>query len=612
MYDNSKHHKEVIKNRMYRNATAILGARDIDSLDPVVKLKIDLLAGEINKLAGELENKKNRLFERLSGILTPDILLSVRPAHMILHAKPLEEQDIVYKSTVFHHKRKDTNIIHFSPACDFNLIDGDVHSLICAGKLYRMDNRKSKEIHEKSKRRSGKFTDTLWIGLNINPSITKIENLTFYFDLPNIKKRNELLHLLPYSRWEQEGTQLSAFRGIHSESEAGNKTCFPLHDNNPANVPDQSILEHYKHRYITIGSEIVNHKNNYRILPGELSGLFPNTEHDEMLIPLLWLKVTLPPGFDDSVLDDFFVSVNAFPVVNRKFYSKQGTTDPVVSVFRFETGENEHFLSVDRVFDSKRCKYIPFSHHTDEKYSECGSYILKLSGSERYDSRNAKETLACLTDLLREEKPSFSIFEKGLVEEQAKRIAAERILMELRLEDISSNRDRDTCSWMVIDSKEAGETLYVDYWVTNCESANGIKPGTLVYQYGNSRLAYNSLITLTQSYGGKQRRDTAPDMYKYMLTSRDMIYTHADIVNFCHARFGDRITLATITGGVRVSPRPKEGLIRSIDVHITLNETAGKDSSSHQDMEDRLLSSLKKRSPAVYNYRIFISNPNQG
>ncbi len=605
MFDKSKYYKEVIKSRMYKNATAIWGVRDVDDFDPILKLLVESLASEINKLSNELENLEARLLERLAGTLTPDIFLSVRPAHLILHAKPSEEQATLRKSSVFIHKKKDSELIHFSPAGDFNLIAGDVLAIICAGKLYHIDNRKSKDIRARSQRRSEKFNDKIWIGLRIHPSLQRIQNLSFYFDLPNIEKRNELLQLLLYSRWEQDGVTLSIRPGIHKETSPNNKYT-PLADYDPTYLSNESILNHYSHRFITVRDEIVNLEKNYKIIPEELADLFPGIETSENPTHLLWLKVTLPPGFDYYVLDDFFVSINAFPIINRKFYSKYTKKNPYVSVIPFETNENEYFLSVEQVSDSNRRHYINQPLRSDDEDNECGTYILKRGGAERFDARNAKESLSNLIDLLREENTSFSLFGKGFVDEIVKRIDTELVLIKLKLHEIRINKD--ITNYIVIDSNEVGDVVYVDYWVTNCEEANGIKSGIPLLAFGDCPVNSDSLLTLTQSYGGTQRRDQSPDTYKFVLTSRDRIFTNDDIVNFCLSRFKDNIVSAHVTKGIRVSSRPKEGLIRSIDVHITLRDEIGNDASNHQDMEDRLLALLKKRSPDMFNYRVFITN----
>ncbi|MDR2144913.1 MAG: hypothetical protein LBE91_00430, partial [Tannerella sp.] len=383
MNDKTKYYKEVIKSRMYKNATAIWGVRDVDDFDPILKLLVESLASEVNKLSNELENLEARLLERLAGVLTPDVFLSVRPAHMILHAKPVETEMTIYKSSGFVYKKKDSELIHFTPVGDFNLIDGDVHSIICAGKMFQIDNRKSKEIVARSMKRSEKFNDKLWIGLRINPSIQRVKNLSFYFDLPNIEKRNELLHLLLYSRWEQDDAVYSIRSGIYNEPYQKNKYK-PLDDFDPANLSNESILNHYSHRFITVRDEIENKEKEYKIIPDELAELFPGLESGDNPVKLLWLKVTLPSGFDNYILEDFFVSINAFPIINRKFYSKYTKLNPLVSVIPFETDDNEYFLSVEQISDSKGRRYLHLPLQSNDEESEFGTYILKRGGAERF------------------------------------------------------------------------------------------------------------------------------------------------------------------------------------------------------------------------------------
>jgi len=217
--------------------------------------------------------------------------------------------------------------------------------------------------------------------------------------------------------------------------------------------------------------------------------------------------------------------------------------------------------------------------------------------------------MANLVDLLREENTAFAMFGKGFIDSLVKKLDGDLATIESKLKALPQHSD--ISSYLVIDSNDVGDTVYIDYWVTNCESANGIKSGTALSPYENNQLDTVSVVTLTQSYGGKQRQDQNPDMYKYALTSRDAIYTDEDIVNFCNAHFGEMISSATVTKGIIVSPRPKEGLIRSIDVHVTLDEATGRNPSSYREMEDLLLSLLKQHSPGMYNYRVFISNSNQ-
>jgi hypothetical protein len=592
---------------MFKNASNIWGIRDIDSFDPVVKLLIESLASEINKLSNESENIEARLLERIAGILTPDVLMTVRPSHTILHAKPAENSSVLRKTSGFYYKNKETggDNICFFPADNFNLVKGDVKSIICARKVYTIDDRKSKEICAKSARKSEKFTNRLWIGLDFHLSVTNVQNLSFYFDLPNSEKKNELLHLLPYTQWECEGVPLSIKPGMDIRKNYGkNYDNSPLATYDLANLSDESIINNYNYQYITLTSNIVNNDEDKKVLPDELAEMFPNTDKNRSMTPLFWIKVTFPPGFDDYILDDFFISVNAFPVINKLPYSKFFKTGKMVSVIPLEINKNEFFLSMGEVTDSNNLRYMHLPFKDSEKNAPFGTYTLKRGGAERFDSRNAKEYMSNLIDILREENTAFSMFGKGFVDELVSRINTELVAIELKLNELRIKRD--ISSYIVIDSNDVGDTVYIDYWVTNCEQANGIKSGTQLFPLGNTHVETESIVTLIPSHGGKRLQNNALDMYKYVLTCRDRVYTEEDIINFCYAQFGDVITSATIKKGIRVSPRPKEGLIRSIDLYIVLKDEIGAVSRNRQDIEDRLLLSLRSKSPEIFNYRVFV------
>ncbi|MDR2679928.1 MAG: hypothetical protein LBC47_03870, partial [Tannerella sp.] len=442
MDEKSKYYKEIIKSRMFKNASNIWGVRNIDNFDPVVKLLIESLASEINKLSNESENIEARLLERIAGVLTPDVLMTVRPSHTILHAKPVENSAVLRKTSGFYYKTKESaDNIHFFPADDFNLVKGDVKSIICARKVYTIDDRKSKEICAKSVKKSEKFTNKLWIGLDFHLSVTNVQNLSFYFDLPNSEKKNELLHLLPYTQWEYEGVPLSVKPGMDiRKNYEKNYDNSPLATYDLSNLSDESIINNYNYQYITLTSNIVNNDEDKKLLPDELVEMFPHADKNGSLKPLFWIKVTFPPGFDDYILDDFFVSINAFPVINKYQYSKYLKTGKMVSVIPLEIDKDEFFLSMGDVMDSNNRRYMHLPFKDSEKNAPFGTYILKRGGAERFDSRNAKEYLSNLIDVLREENTAFSMFGKGFVDELVNHINTELVAIELKLNELHINR----------------------------------------------------------------------------------------------------------------------------------------------------------------------------
>ena len=81
------------------------------------------------------------------------------------------------------------------------------------------------------------------------------------------------------------------------------------------------------------------------------------------------------------------------------------------------------------------------------------------------------------------------------------------------------------------------------------------------------------------------------DMYKYALTTRDRIVTKTDILNFCRKELGKHLQNIRIEHGTMVSSRPHEGLVRSIDIYLTLKKDEERDLDFMvEDLENRLSS----------------------
>jgi len=605
MDNKEKYYKEVVKNRMYKNAANLWGVRNIDNFDPLIKLLIEALASEINKLSTEINNIETRLLERIAALLTPDILMTVRPAHMVIHAQPLDKTVMLSKTTGFYYESIAKENYNFYSAGNFSLHKGQVKSLICGKKFYSIDTDQSKEIVARSLVQSELLTNTLWIGLDLDPSVNSVHDLSFYFDILNIENKNELLHLLPYTQWSFNGTPLKIKTGIQVTDSQGQETEeSPFSTYDLANISDSSITKLYNHQFITVTSEIENKPSNRKKLPDELTKIFRLEIIEDSLRPLLWIKVNFPPNFDDYILDSFFVSINAFPVINKKLCSKHFKTNKITSVIPLETDNHEFVLSVESVFDSKNHTYksLPYLDDTNR----FGTYVLKRGGVERFDSRNAKEYLSNLVDILREEGASFSMIGRGFVDELVAKVNEQLASIEKKIREI--NVAKDITSYMIIDTDDIGDSVYIDYWVTNCEHANDIKTGSSLFPFNDTPVEPDSVISYTQSENGRRlQTKNSLDLYKYILTSRDRIYTDEDVVNFTIAHFGDIVTEAKVKKGVQVSPRPKEGLIRCTDVYVTLKPHLIP-LTSVQKIKDELENLLKAKSPNSYNYRVFISN----
>lgn len=604
--------KEDVKDRLFRNAANFWGIRNIDNLDPMVKLLVEAFASEVYKLSNEVNNMETRLLERTASLLTPDILMSVRPAHTILQVYPLEAHSLLNKTTGFYYDDAVFNMKHqiknisFYPVGAFPLVKGQVRNIICGGNLYTYDKFHIKEITARSTQRSEIFAQTIWIGLDLHQSVDSIENLSFYFDLLNIENKLEYLHLLPFSQWEFKNSPLQTDSGIFDPNRKQESSSI-YKEYDLANISDNSIIENYNHHFITLKNQIKNNKENLRAFPEELIELFPSEiiKNKETEKPLLWIKISFPPNFSEDVLEAMSVSVNAFPVANKSLKKQYVKINKLTNIVPLETEAKEHFLSMSMVTDSQNRTYNPLPYRDSNGY-QSGTYTIKRGGVERFDSRNAKEYILNLIDLLRDESVAYSIMGKGFLSGLTRQLEELIATIDQRMNEV--NEVREIPSYLILDAEEKDEIIFVDYWITHCDIINGIKAGSYLIPYSETFVEADKIFTLTPTSGGRglPKTNNMLDMYKYILTSRDRVYTNEDIINFCYSTYGDLISGVEVKKGVQVGSKPKEGLIRTIDVFIKTYPNFNL-FSSENELKEKIFNQLQNKSPETYNYRIFIN-----
>lgn len=611
MSSKMKYSKEIIKDRMYKNATSFWGVQNIENLDPVIKLLIEALANQIYDLTNNINNIEIRILEKIAHLLTPDILNAARPAHMIMKARPLELQMTLSKMNGFYYDDpvfnvKNTMNACFHPVNAFSLIKGEVKSVVCGKNVYTLDERMNKNIIGKSFQRTDIFEHNIWIGLDIDPSIQNIQNLSFYFNFLNIERSNEYLHLLPFTKWSCGDVNIEIKDGIYvadSDVSTSENRLFEKYD--LVGISDESIRNYYKHQFLSIQNSIATEKLEKTIFPDELKSFFNENINESLEKPLIWIKVNFPPNFNEDILDNTVVAINAFPVVNKKLLTIQTKTKELTGIIPLLTAEDEYFLAVNSLTDSRNRKYdqLPFQISDSP---QIGTYSIKRGGVERFDSRNAKEYISNLVDLLRDEGAAFSLIGKGFLDELIRQIDISTAAIYHKLGEIGD--DREIPSYLIIDTEEKEETFYVDYWITNCELANDIKTGSFFKPYNDTFVVSDFIFTLTSSLGGRKipKSSSMLDRYKYILTSRDRVYTQPDIINFCYSEFGEFISEVDVKKGVQISPRPKEGLIRTLDVFLQLKKSQ-EHLLSDPNIRSRILNLLIEKSPESYNYRVYIN-----
>lgn len=607
----NKYTKENIRARMAKLAAASWGAQKIEELDPLIRLLIESLSDEIYQLSDEVDNIEVRMLEKLAKILTPDILIAPSPAHAILHATPIEptyvikkENGLYYENPAFDKEHNITNL-SFYPACNTLLHKGNIRYIVSNGLFYQMNQDMTKQLiaHPEKKYIGG---NTVWIGLELDAQITSLEHFSFYIDFPNIRGKEDYSRLLPYTRWQFGKKQLKMSPGIYQVTDKFENEITELFSKHETShkVNDNTLKIYHLH-YMTVNSQESIPANPDITLPEELKTYYSQENVIKSAVPLHWLQIQFSPVFNERILEDIIISINAFPVENKKLYNLSYQLEDMSGIIPLSTGNKEAFLSIHTVADAANKHYYELSYN-DTEHQEFGTYSLRHGGCERFDSRSAKDYLIRLIDLLSEESAAFACASRNKMPELSSQIY--RQITQMQQAVMSMPDDREIPYYIIVDNPGPKEILDIKYWVTHCELGNRLRAGTELVPFSGTLLDPRYVSLMTPTYGGRQITHSREKMntYKYILTTHDRIVTTEDIINFCHARLGEMVTAVHVSKGVIISQQVKEGLVRTIDVHITLQSSLKElitDENLKRDIENELI----EKSPGTFNYRIILN-----
>lgn len=607
--------KARIKQIAMKNAIRVWGVSHIEQLDPIVQLFIEVFSTLINDNENSIENIKERLLEDIANTLTPDTFISAKPAHSIMKVMPVEAEIEINRRDIFYTDRptnlaKSYNLKHlnFAPVADrIKLIKGEIQTILCERNLYRIGQNNEKELVTRATSFYQDLNRTIWIGLDLDKGIKSLKNIHFFFDLPNTDHRYDLYDLLNHTVWSSGDNLIKVETGIanaHNDEELYGGI-FAHYNNSYRN--DEEVMEIYRKQFLHIKSHIETRKLVKTPFPAELAPFFP--KRVEELEPVYWIKVIFPAFYKSEDLEDLEISLNSVPVSNKSLKSKTlERKKELVGILPLTISAGEYFLSPDKVDDAegKEYNFLPFST-TDQSIG--GTYSVKRGGGwERFSTRELADRIEELTDLFRSESVTFNALKIDNIKNSI--ILMEQFIATVKNKMETNNaKIKEAPTYLLIDPEDKKNTIYADYWISNCHIADQLPPGTLFKPLKSLPIEKDSCILLKASSGGKTsaNRNSGEriEAYKYALTTRDRIYSIADIENFCRTKFTNKIIYVKAKLGVSVSHKEKQGLIRTLDVNIVPSEEY-KDILLDPIKQGELKEELEKHSPELYKYRIVV------
>jgi len=621
MFSGVNNSREVIRNRMLRHALNYWNIKNTEDLDPIVKLILEALSNELYNLGNDIKDTEVRLLEKIANLLAPEFLTSPNPAHGIMHALPVEAQELLTESNHFYTQKKisskqdetlDKSIDVFFTAVDkLRLFNANISFIATGYNLYAYDAAFNKQLTAQAMSGSRADSNTLWLGIAIDEKISNINNLFFQFDWKNTEHEVSNLNyqLLPLSKWYINNEEINTSEGIPYEGKAAvNISARNLSmDYDLLTLLEKDIKNYYDRKFIAIADDKPAKLNELKEeYPAAFKNIFSQADLQKLNKKLLWIKIIFPAALKQESLDEVYVYTNTFPVMNRQLNDMRYRLKKGSNIIPLKITGQEQFLSVRSLSDENH-QYMstPFRKMEEE---EEGTYTLRNGGVERFDGRNAKEFISYLLELLRSESAAFSAYGNDFIASTLREMDQRIALMEQKTRVLANNAS-EIPHYIIAKPYEGNDLMYAEYWTTLAETGNLIRTGTRLVEYNKITVKPDSLFLLTTTTGGKNRLkpEERVNAFRYGLITRNRIVTKEDIRNFCFYELGSRISKVSVEKGFEMSALPQQGFLRTIDITITALPTERLNNEGWQVLFDQLKSKLQSRSGMSNHYRLFLS-----
>ena len=607
--------KEDIRTRMLRNAMDYWGTTNINDMDPMVRLLVEALSTELFNVSNDVKNLENRILSKISRILASDYLTSALPAHAVLKGQPVESQESVTINNHFFYKRQSStdtsrseeNDVFFSPAGEVNLFNASIRYTCSGVHLYEYDDAMRRNTVSTAASKLNTEPNTMWLGIDCAPALNTLQNLSLFFEWSDYAANDDFYKLLSVVKCYTNNEEIETQPGLLYKEDllAGSRPVF--YEQDVINLITRDIKEFYNNRFISITDSKLRDISSYRqAFPDAFANIFNPVELSR-LQPCVWLKLTFPAAISPGIIEDLQVSLNCFPVLNRKRHEHKYRLRDVNNIIPIKVSNKEHFLSVKEVHDDRNIFYseIPY---TQAAQNFEGSYSIRNGGAERFDSRNARQTIDYLLELLRDEKAAFASYGTDFLNSVLKTLEQNLALIEKKTR--MSEDGHEPYNYLIVKPDSKATMLYLQYWTTLADAANNIRRGARLQQFETLKIKADSLRLMTSTIGGRDSLGASERIqaYKYGLTTKDRIVTQADLVSFCYYELGNKVTDVKIDKGLMVSSNPKEGFKKTVDVYLKPADEVKLSKEEWDTLLTLLESKLTSRSVINSNYRLFVKN----
>lgn len=582
-----------IKERMKRRSMELWGIEDEQMVDPVIEMFLDVFTYELSKIYQEVKISDAKLLERIAKILVNENWSLPMPSHALLSVQPSEEIGEVDKTTQLYFQKiiqGDLTEVFFTPIKKHKLIKASVYCTAIERQLTFNNDKSVAKIAIESYKESRVPDYTIWVALDIEGSLLKkIDELPLSIILGDS-------YLAPYLKMakirDYDGNELEFYQ--ENEDETIKKEHYYT-----------AIKRYYQDYLFTL--DLTKSSKKRHSLIQRCSSFFNKEELEEFDKDLFWLEISFPVAFNKEELDKIDISLNTFPIINRKFSYKQHDIRRNGKIFSLFSNDDEYFLNVESLVDNTGETYK--SALKNDITNLQGSYSLYFGDLEQFDERNAKSILNQVIQTVREEGSSFSAVGYDLLNAYLEDLNSKLDELEkkvnFRYKNVSDNSEK---LYLLTIPYDKSSTYECSYWTTNAALANGIEKGSLLSQYQTIGLQAGSIRLQTDTVGGMVKNGSKEKIssLRYGLISKDRIISNEDIKEFISMTVGKIVNDITVKSGVGISTNKKQGLVRTINVEVVLRESENLSNENKRRLGHSLELELQSRSVHNTPYRISI------
>ncbi|CAZ94480.1 type VI secretion system baseplate subunit TssF [Zobellia galactanivorans] len=616
--------KEEIKDRLIRRAADTWGVDEMEieySFDPIVGILFDACSHEFERISETIKTSRTKITERLVDLLTPEISVTAKPAHAVMHALPLDSQiEINGKTQFFNRKRmplfnnfngrEGFTDFFFCPSGDFTLNNCELKYIAYPDKIVSYGNQRSAPWLTKGDFSGAPESSAIYLGIQPGKDLKELKELLCYFDLLNFSNKELLVHHLGIAEWSVNGMALEVTKGFPQKEAVRDDYSAYINEGIQSKIQfyEDYVRQYYEDHFYTIEGQVPL-ADNLKPHPEIFKEFLSEKDIAMFQEPLLWIKISFSSVVSTPMLENLHCHINCFPILNKKTHSTSRRLQSYFNIIPMES-ENDFFLDVSHVEGDTGNKY--YVHNRDKKDEVRPQAYLRFGGVSRFDERDASELLNYTLDLLKEDSVAFSAMGDDFINSNLKDLKqiVSRIEQQIELRGFKKNK----IPYLIINknsiNKNRDTIIYADYWTTSGEKANKINPYSKLHQYSGTAFKPESLVLITGTLGGHDEPSPSEKIYAYRehILSRGRIITRQDIVQHCYAIFKDSITKVSIKKGVMVSRDNSVGYTPTTDIYITQNSETNYSEDDWEHLKKELLIGIKTRSANVLPFRVFYTS----